>query len=80
MGKAIFRVKGRLEMASQDQEATVIINRENNTFSVRPLRGRREYILPLSSVAEMVVQKIIIAEVQQAKPFRQRLVKRGMLG
>ena len=80
MAKSVYRIKGRLEMASVEQEGKVTIDRGNNTFSVRPLRGRRAYILPLNDVAEMVVQKIIQAEARQEREPRRTLAKRGLLG
>src|SRR3990167_1393150 len=49
-----FRVVGRLDAASRVQEGTVTISRTAGTFAVRPLRRRREYLLPLSTVATLV--------------------------
>ena len=71
--KARFRVVGRLDAASKIQEGTVVVSRTNGTFAVRPLRRRREYVLPLSTVAEIVCQRIIKAEVAERKAqHRQR--------
>lgn len=65
---AHFRVVGRLDMASRVIEGTVTI--ENGIFRVRPLRRRKFYDLPLSTVADMVCQRMIKAET-----FRARLEK-----
>jgi hypothetical protein len=65
MRAARFRVVALLEMASRPQVGTVTIDRAAGLFSVRPLRRRRVYTLPLSTVAEMVVRGIIRAEVRE---------------
>ncbi len=67
MRAARFRVCGRLDMASRVSYGTVTIARSEDLFSVRPLRRRRVYSLPLSIVAEMVVRSIIAAEVRQKR-------------
>jgi len=63
---AHFRVVGRLDMASRMTEGTVTI--ANGIFSVRRLRARHAFDLPLSTVADMVVQRLVKAEV-----FKRRL-------
>ena len=68
--KARFRVVGRLDAASRIQEGTVIVSRTSGTFAVRPLRRHREYVLPLSTVAEIVCQRIIRAEVAERKAHK----------
>jgi len=54
-----FRIVGRLDHASRVQAGTVTISRTSGTFAVRPLRRRKEYVLPLATVAEMVCQRLI---------------------
>lgn len=65
-----FRVAGRLDAASRLQDGTVTISRTAGTFSVRPLRRRRDYVLPLSTVAEMVCQRILRAELAERRAAR----------
>jgi hypothetical protein len=72
---ARFKVLGRLEMASRPTAGTVIIDRGAGLFSVRPLRRRRLYTLPLGDVASWVVRSIISADVREkraAKAARRR--------
>jgi hypothetical protein len=57
-------------MASRPSEGTVTIDRGASLFSVRPLRRRRIYTLPLDKVAEMVVQRIIAAEAAERRRTR----------
>ncbi len=59
---AHFRVAGRLDRAAGVHEGTVTIDRLRQLFCVRPLRRRRVYELPLSVVADLVVHKVVIAE------------------
>jgi hypothetical protein len=70
MSIARFRVSGRLDSASRYQEGTVTVERNSGLFVVRPLRRRRTYTLPLSTVAEIVCQRIIRAEVTSKKAER----------
>lgn len=59
---AHFRVVGRLDRAGGVHEGTVTIDRVRRLFCVRPLRRRRFYELPLDVVADLVVHKIVLAE------------------
>ncbi len=68
------RVVGRFDTA-QLQEATVEIDRVRGLFSVRPLRRRRRYELPLALVAEIVCLRVIRAELVEKK--RERAAKKG---
>ena len=70
-----FRVIGRLDAASRIQAGTVTISRTALMFAVRPLRRRRDYVLPLATVAEIVTQRIIKAELVE-----RRLAKRHKRG
>lgn len=67
---ARFRVYCRLDSASRMQAGTVTISRCEDIFAVRPLRRRREFTLPLSAVASMVVQRVIKAEAATARAAR----------
>jgi len=62
MRPARVRVVGRFQFASKPTEATVTIDRELRLFSVRPLRSRREYTLPLATMAEIAFQRVVRAE------------------
>lgn len=65
MSVAHFRVYG----ANFDgaHEATVSIDRELGLFTVRPLRRKRTYELPFSAVAEIVLWRVLKAELAQKK-------------
>ena len=67
---AHFKVSGRLDNASARQPGTVTIDRGARVFTVRPHGRRRVYELPLDVVAEMVVTRILRAEV-----FAKRLAR-----
>lgn len=69
--KVHVRVIGRLDMG-RPQEGTVTIQRDSGLFGVRPLRRRREYVLPLSTVAEMVVARVIKAEILERAAAKRR--------
>lgn len=65
------RIVGRLDL-SRPQEGTVTINRDSLLIAVRPLRRRREYVLPLAAAAEMVVAKVIKAELAERQAAKKR--------
>ena len=69
--RARFRVLGRLD-GTRVQEGTVSITRDSGLISVRPLGRRREYVLPLSTVAEMIVARVVRAEVEERRNARRR--------
>jgi len=50
----------------------VTISRTAGTFAVRPLRRRREYLLPLSTVADLVCQRILKAELAERRAARRK--------
>jgi hypothetical protein len=70
------RVIGRLDMG-RPQEGTVTIERDSGLFAVRPLRRRRDYVLPLASVAEMVVARVIKAELAERAAAKRRRRREG---
>jgi hypothetical protein len=59
--KRHFRVYGQLDRAGRAQAGTVTID-EAGIFHVRPLRRRRTFSLPLSTVADIVCRRIIFTE------------------
>lgn len=72
MSKSRFKLEGRFDQAPG---VTITIDRGANLFSVRPLRRKREYVLPLRDVAEMVFFRIVKAEAAEklaAKKARRR--------
>jgi hypothetical protein len=73
MSKSKFRVDGRMDGANG---ATVTIDRGVGLFSVRPLRRKREYTLPLKDVAEMVLWRIVKAEANEKLKLK-KLRRRG---
>jgi hypothetical protein len=79
MRPARARVVGRFDHAARVQEATVTMDRAAELFEVRPLRSRKVYRLPLSTVAEMVVQRLIKTEIMLARfeKAKKRKSRRG---
>lgn len=73
MSRSKFKIEGRFDGTDG---ATVTIDRGAGLFSVRPLRRRREYTLPLATVAEIVLFRIVRAEVN-AKLEQKARKRRG---
>lgn len=69
MSKAKFKTYGRFDGANT---ATVTIDRNADLFSVRPLRRKREYTLPLAVIAEMVIWRIVKAEAAEKLAAKKR--------
>lgn len=67
MAKSRFKVVGTFDIAGGLQTATVEIDRAAGLFSVRPYKRRKVYTLPLSVVAAIVCQRIIVAEVREKR-------------
>ena len=61
---------------SRAQSGTVMIDRDAGLFSVRPLRRRRVYTLPLALVASIVVSRIVKAELAAARRAKDKGRKR----
>jgi len=59
MSKSRFKVSGSFNGV---YEASVVIDRGSGVMTVRPSRRRTTYELPLSTVAEIVMWRIIKAE------------------
>lgn len=70
--KSRFKVTGTFDISGGLQTATVEIDRASGIVSVRPLRRRRAYSLPLAAVAAWICQVIIRGEVRE-----RRAAKRG---
>lgn len=67
--KSKFRIDGRFDSAPG---VTVTIDRNAGLFSVRPLRRKREYTLPLRTVAEMVFWRIVKSEAAEKIAAKKR--------
>lgn len=67
MTTARFSIQWRFDGTDQ---GTVSINRGAGTFSVRPHRRHKDYVLPLAEVAQIVAERIIKAEA-----FKKRMEK-----
>lgn len=67
MSVARARVYGQLDGAGGPVAGTVEIDREAGLFTVRPLRRRKTYTLPLATVATMVCQAIVRREVMERR-------------
>lgn len=66
MRKVRIRILARVDR-STPRPAWVEINRDALLFTVRPLRARKSYTLPLSAAAEMVAHRVIRWEVAEAR-------------
>lgn len=63
----------------KSEPCTVLIDRGRGVVSVRPLRRRRMFTLPLATVAEMIVARVVKAEALAARTEKsKRQVKRGL--
>jgi hypothetical protein len=68
---ARFPITGTpLDNAVGRQSGTVLIDRENGDFHVRPKGRRRLYTLPLSQVAHMVCSTIIRSELLEKRALK----------
>jgi hypothetical protein len=63
------RVVGRFDGASS---ATVTIDRTHGLISVRPLRRRRTYALPLAAIVRHIIYTVVQAELAEKKAQRRR--------
>lgn len=75
--KGKFRISGKFDKV-QEQVATVLVDKDADLFSVKPLYRRRDFCLPLSVVAEIVVSRVIRAELLEKKK-QKALKKKGKL-
>lgn len=70
MSVARFPVTGTLDFGGGRHQGAVLIDRENGDFSVRPRGRRRLYTMPLSTVATMVCQAIVLSELREQKALK----------
>jgi len=73
MRDAHFIVSGALDGTGRRMRGSVTIERSRLLFRVRPHRRRRVYELPLAVVADLVVRKVVLAEVRLAQLERARV-------
>lgn len=71
MSLAKFKVVGQFA-GGRAIPGTVIIDRAAGLFSVRPHRRHKAYELPLHVVAEMVMWKLVQAEIREKKLAKKR--------
>lgn len=76
MSIARAKVVGQLDGAGGPIAGTVEIDREAGLFTVRPLRRRKTYVLPLGAVATMVCQAIVRREVAEKRAAKSKGKKR----
>lgn len=77
-----FKIKDvPIDSTGKPQRGTVTIdpNHDPPLFTVRRLRGKRDFVLPLNEVASRVAQGIIKIEVASDKPQRKFKAKRGLV-
>lgn len=72
MSRSRFPIFARLDEASRTQQGTVTIDRNAETFAVRPKRRRREYTLPLGFVASLVVRHVLKVELAERKAAKRQ--------
>jgi hypothetical protein len=67
-------LKIRIEAAQLDKAARTVgtVTVTKKLFSVRPLRSRKEYVLPLVDVAEIVVARVSKVDAMAARLARAR--------
>jgi len=79
MTTARFPVYSRLDGAGGSQRGTVLIDRASGLVTVRPLRKKRTYTMPLAMVADLICARIITNELNEkkaAKKAAKKLVRR----
>lgn len=67
MSKAKFVVTARMDSAGGLQKGTVEIDRESGLVTIRPMGKHRTYTAPLSTVADIICQRIILNEMADSK-------------
>ena len=78
MAVSRYRVYGRLDKGAGAHEGSVLVDRGAGLFSVRSKRSRRVYTLPLSTVADMVVLRVVRAELFERRMEKARRKKLGL--
>lgn len=64
---AHFRIVARLALASRPSEGTVTIDRLAGMITVRPLRSRTTYTMPLAEVASWIVRSQLAAQARERR-------------
>lgn len=77
---AKFRVYNGARKYNGASAATVTIDRSNNFIAVRPHRQHRTYELRLEDVAQIIVERIIMAEVREKKAAKKAKRIGGLFG
>jgi hypothetical protein len=70
--KVHVRVIAQLDGAGAPGVGTVTIDRDAGLFEVRRLRNRRVFTLPLATVATMVCQRIVFAELREKRATKKK--------
>jgi hypothetical protein len=68
--RVILPVIGRLDSAGGVQRGTITIYRDADLVTVRPLRRKRTYTLPLSTVADYICRSVIYAELAEKRRLK----------
>ncbi len=77
MSVASFKICTKLSMASRPSRGTVTIDRKSNLFSVRELRRRKTFTVPLDDVASMVVRGLILTELRQKQAAKKKAKRKS---
>ena len=67
MKRRSYKIRVKVRRIDRAKEATIMIDRAAGLISVRPLRSRRVYTLPLSAVAEQIAWRVIRFELAEQK-------------
>jgi hypothetical protein len=71
------RVTGRFDAGGGVRQATIIVDRAAHLFTVRPYRRRQVFTLPLATVAEIVVWRVVRAGLAQERRAKTRRTRRS---
>jgi len=72
MTTAKFKVFSGGKHFDGEAEASVVINRDSNLISVRPKGRHRTYELRLEDIAQIIIERIIKAEVREKKMAKRK--------
>jgi hypothetical protein len=70
------RVIGRFDAGGGVRQATVTVDRAAHLFTVRPYRRRQTFSLPLATVAEIVVWRVVRADLALERRAKARRARR----
>lgn len=76
---ARFRVLAKLDQAARFTYGTVSIDRETGVVEIRPLRRRKVYTTTLAALAQLAVERAVLAELREKRKAREeaRRARRG---